>query len=451
MSESLSTANAATLSTFLSRVVPSHVRSVDVGNDDHNVTGHMADAKIAAFLADHAAEDFDLYLFDVDEDVTGEAFGFTIILPADHDAVAKMPPPTARLSSAGERKVAFAYFFGEGEDVSSIAVEFKKREGEDWRLSDDMPLPGRSWTLDSVGELVGAEIGPALQIALRGFYKLRDAKVFGGVIPDTYLAKLVRVSRAGSAEERFWVTTPPILFGDFLDTTLARHPEDKSKDGPSTVYASLHPVGEAHKAEIKRRRIKLPTDHTIGLRTAKNVTVVYAMGLDCDSGLDPFVVFESARRLGLFVILYATHSHLKRGIKVTQDRYFKWARENGLDGEEPDNDSVRAFLRMEGKYEPEIIESATFVNIAFDDEKSGGMFVNIDTAPIPKFRLLFLLDEPYDIADQKMAQKDAIQQWRELVLGMGAKLGIKVDKAATDCSRLFYDPVITRIVLTISL
>lgn len=245
-----------------------------------------------------------------------------------------------------------------------------------------------------------------------GVTTLNDAEVHGK-IPTAIREKLIRASRAKGRDEKVWKTSPEFTFGVFLDNYLTKHTAGK-KDGWCFVPGAL----------------------IDGKRSNPSVEALYMMGLDVDSGESLDETFKIIQRLGLFAVVYTTHSHLSTLIEIKQDKFFKWATDNDKDTD-PSDESVKEFLTKEGKYHADVIASARYVTTKHEVT---GIVIKVQTRPIDKFRIVFLLDEPYVIAKQKMSQKDAIQQWRELILGLAKSLGIKVDRAATDCSRLFYEP-----------
>lgn len=241
---------------------------------------------------------------------------------------------------------------------------------------------------------------------------LNDAEVHGK-IPQAYRERLIRASRAKSRDEKTWKTSPEFTFGVFLDNYLTHH-KPGNKDGWCFVPGAL--IG--------------------GKRSNQSVEALYMMGLDVDSGESMADTFAIIQKMGLFAVLYTTHSHLTTDIEIKQDRFYKWASDNDKDPD-PNDLTVRQFLTEQGKYHADVIASAVYVETVHEVT---GVIIKVQTRPIDKFRIVFLLNDPYVIAQQKMSQKDAIQQWREMILGLAKAIGIRVDRAATDCSRLFYEP-----------
>ncbi|MCB1469862.1 MAG: hypothetical protein KDK08_22555, partial [Rhizobiaceae bacterium] len=246
-----------------------------------------------------------------------------------------------------------------------------------------------------------------------GVWNLNDAEVHGE-ISNEILNTPVRIALGNSQEEKKWKVSEEAPFGLLLDPFLTTHKVGK-KNGPCFVTGAL-----------------VDTD-----RRKNAVTSLHMIGLDVDSGASLDKTFAQIKSMGLFVVAYTTHSHRTTEIRIKQDRYWKWCEKTGNDGNVPTTETVREFLKTETQYVNDVIESARYVEIVHDRE---GMNLAIETLPIHKFRLIFLLEEPYVIAEQKMAQRDAILQWERMVMGLGQMLGIEVDRAARDPSRLFFYP-----------
>jgi len=325
--------------------------------------------------------------------------------------------------------------------IDALRKELEPQQGDSYTIGTDMPLPYADWGLhaDSLDLLESGDRFPVHDygVLLNGLMPelegqegekadtatglssdntptsyLNGAEVYGE-ISDEVRNLPIKVSRAGKAMTDTFKTSAETTFGTFLTDSLSVHKEGK-KDGPCFVSASL----------------------IDGKRNSNTVRACYMLGLDVDSGASIDTTFQRIRKLGLFAAVYTTHSHGTKRLTIQQDKFHKWAVKHGH-AATPETDTVRRFLHDEGKYTTDVIDSACYVETIHDDR---GMQVVAETRPIDKFRIIFPLATPYVIAEQNMAQRDALNAWREMVLGMGARLGISVDKAASDACRLFYLP-----------
>ncbi|MER8839462.1 DUF927 domain-containing protein [Mesorhizobium sp. M0913] len=307
-------------------------------------------------------------------------------------------------------------------------------------LSPVVPLPGRSWVLETGSEVRRCTVGQVLDVMLEGSAEadsaagrlsaesalvgsigdldagptqiLNDAEVYGE-IPQAILDKPLFVSVAKKREEKFFKVSPELRFSDILISNLSKI-RVGVKDGACLVPGIL----------------------VDGRRLNQAVTKLYMMGLDVDSGASMQDTMRKLQTMGLFFVVYTTHSHGTTTLEVKKDKFFKWADDNGHPTE-ASVETVKLFLTNEGKYTEDVIASVSMVNTSHE---TSGIQLIITTRPIDKFRLLFILEQPYVIAEQEGAQKDAIRAWGDMILGMGSLLGISVDRAARDCSRLFYLP-----------
>lgn len=412
---------ATDISALINSAIPTHAGELefrtitDDGDENVEDVSNFDGAKIKAFLESHPDDEVAMSLFRID----GIPFGLTLVFDADHPAIARLPSPTAKMASqphdGAKGKVALTYMFEEGEDVSSLAVLCKPGDYEDWELSADMPLPRRHWLLESDGKFPMfsvAEVGRDIQLALRGSYKLNDAEVYGE-IPVDIKNLPIRIAHGASQAEKSWKTSEAGPFGIWLENHLSIHKAGK-KDGPCFVTGAL--------ADSKR--------------TKKSVTALYALGLDVDSGAPLSETFHKIQELELFAVIYTTHSHGTSEIRISQDNFQKWAKGKGLNPS-PSTEAVRVYLTEEGKYVPDVVASAEYRKI---DHDGMGIHLVVQTRPIDKFRIIFPLKEPYIIARRAMPQSDALRQWERVVTEVGNLIGVPIDRAARDASRLFFYP-----------
>ncbi|MER8775787.1 hypothetical protein [Mesorhizobium sp. M0977] len=313
--------------------------------------------------------------------------------------------------------------------IDALAAEYPE-------LSPVVPLPGRSWTLEPSSQFRGRTVGQVLDVMLEGNAEadgaaerssseaaipsidgpptsmLNAAEIYGE-ISDAIWHKKLFVSTAKKREDKFFKVSPELSFSDILVSNLSKI-RIGVKDGACLVPGVL----------------------VDGRRLNQAVTKLYMMGLDVDSGASMQDTMRKLQTMGLFFVAYTTHSHGTTTLEVKKDKFFKWADDNGHPTE-ASVETVKLFLTNEGKYTEDVIASVSNVNTSHE---TSGIQLIITTRPIDKFRLLFILEQPYVIAEQEGAQKDAIRAWGDMILGMGSLLGISVDRAARDCSRLFYSP-----------
>lgn len=194
---------------------------------------------------------------------------------------------------------------------------------------------------------------------------------------------------------------------------FSRHPEGKNKEGASVVLGS----------SIE------------GARKANAMDEMYALGLDIDSGAQIEDVVDKIRSLGLFALIYTSHSHGKSGLEIKRDEVM---RKLGI-SEEPTLPQVQEYLRMHSKsrYEESFITQVRIDNLKKQTKE--GVKIALITPPLDKFRIIFPLAEAVKLIDLAPTQAAALEVWEDKITGMSWEaLGVHFDTSCTDPSRLFY-------------
>ncbi|MER9221924.1 DUF927 domain-containing protein [Mesorhizobium sp. M0644] len=358
--------------------------------------------------------------------------GFTLCFDPDDPALAKLVArplePSARSTIKG--KVALSYCFSDGEEIEELCAALEPGDDDRYLLIEIVPKAvqsearGRRHTVAEVRDGLFSEDEPesSAESALVGSVgsldagpteMINDAEVYGE-IPQAILDKPLFVSTAKKREDKFFKVSPELRFSDILISNLSKIRVGQ-KDGACLVPGIL----------------------VDGRRLNQAVTKLYMMGLDIDSGASMQDTMRKLQTMGLFFVAYTTHSHGKGQIDIKKDRFYKWANDNGYETEAT-VETVKLFLTSgDVKYTDDVIASISEVT---SSHETSGIQLHVTTKPFDKFRLLFVLEDPYVIAEQPGSQRDAIKAWGDMILGMGASLGISVDRAARDCSRLFYLP-----------
>ncbi|MER9022690.1 DUF927 domain-containing protein [Mesorhizobium sp. M0815] len=406
----------------------------DEGKREGIVTKPIADIAAAIHEARHLAGDNHVFAA-----LTGLRLAFKD--KASANAATDLPEPSYALDGPGG-SIHLVYPMKPSDRLATLLTKRRKSDTDDAYTDDDVPLaygeyglhaddlaalealkPGENFRVCKVEEFddddpsgvkdegLSAE-SEVVSIDGEPTQTLNDAEVYGE-IPQAILDKPLFVSVAKKREEKFFKVSPELRFSDILISNLSKI-RTGMKDGACLVPGILKD----------------------GRRLNQAVTKLYMMGLDVDSGASMEDTMRKLQTMGLFFVAYTTHSHGTTTLEVKKDKFFKWADDNGHPTE-ASVETVKLFLTNEGKYTEDVIASVSMVNTSHE---TSGIQLIITTRPIDKFRLLFVLDEPYDISKQPGTQKDAIKAWGNMILGMGAQLGISVDRAATDPARLFYLP-----------
>ncbi|MER9965575.1 hypothetical protein [Mesorhizobium sp. M0060] len=406
----------------------------DEGKREGIITKPIADIAAAIHEARHLAGDNHVFAA-----LTGLRLAFKD--KASANAATDLPEPSYALDGPGG-SIHLVYPMKPSDRLATLLTKRRKSDTDDADTDDDVPLaygeyglhaddlaalealkPGENFRVCKVEEFddddpsgvkdegLSAE-SEVVSIDGEPTQTLNDAEVYGE-IPQAILNKPLFVSVAKKREEKFFKVSPELRFSDILISNLSKI-RTGVKDGACLVPGILKD----------------------GRRLNQAVTKLYMMGLDVDSGASMLDTMRKLQSMGLFFVAYTTHSHGTASIEIKRDRFFKWASDNGYELEVT-VERVKLFLTNEGKYTEDVVASVSGVNTSHE---TSGIQLTITTRPIDKFRLLFILEQPYVIAEQAGTQRDAIKAWGDMILGMGGLLGISVDRAARDCSRLFYLP-----------
>lgn len=236
--------------------------------------------------------------------------------------------PSLRLVSDDGRESLIYLTLGEEDKLSRIAADMRPQAGDSYRIVGAFPLPVGKWSLApetkqkieigepvalySAEELIHAFLLPDVgdtnanpscseASAPVCVSKIKDAEIYGDLTDDILKAQ-VQVSIGADQNSKNFKTFPACDYGVFLQTFLVEH-KAGTKDGQCFVTGAL-----------------------AGKRRNKNdVTSLFMMGLDCDSGNKLDEVVETIQKLGLHAVLYTTHSHGVSELVLKKDRFMKWA------------------------------------------------------------------------------------------------------------------------------
>lgn len=204
-------------------------------------------------------------------------------------------------------------------------------------------------------------------------------------------------------------------WGEWIVSVFSKHPLVKEKEGTSVVF------GESVE----------------GARTAKSMKTMHAMALDIDSGAKLDDVLSKIADLGLLALIYTSHSHGKSGLEVKRDEVIRKLNLTAA----PTLAQVKEYLREHEKsrMEPAFIDAVEIEDDARQTKQ--GVQIVLRTPPLDKFRVVFPLAEPVEIAGLDVSHAKALDVWENKVTGLASKiLGVHFDTACTDPSRLFYLP-----------
>lgn len=195
---------------------------------------------------------------------------------------------------------------------------------------------------------------------------------------------------------------------------FSRHPVNKAKEGACIVLGSS--IGKARKA--------------------KAMETMYAMGIDIDAGFPLDDMLARVEEMGLFCLVYTSHSHGKKGLHLKHDEVIRKLK---IKPSELNLAQVQRFLREHDKnrYEESFIVGIKLVNAK--KQVKEGVVIELDTPALDKYRLIFPLAAPVKLIDLAGTQTQALEIWENKITGLASEmLGVAFDTSCTDPSRLFF-------------
>ncbi len=224
-----------------------------------------------------------------------------------------------------------------------------------------------------------------------------------------------------------------------ISLTLGCGRNEHDKRWPARVMSWAQLIGmlSKHKIGPKEGTAFLQGSAIENLRKANAIDALYIMGLDVDAGIHFDWAVNRVKELGLSAVLYTTASHMKTKSFIIQSGFAQFAKKRKID-EHPTLETMKRYLSEALHWEQWVVDT---VSIGEDTEhiKRGVAYV-LTHDPMPKFRIIFPLDTPYVIAKQRMSQADAIDLWKSKLVGLSKVIGLPIDEATLDPSRLFYMP-----------
>ena len=239
-----------------------------------------------------------------------------------------------------------------------------------------------------------------------------DIEIYGNFSEIEDLLDIELTLGQGKRRDDFHWKNKKASFGQFI-AHITDHKVSASKDGPCFTQGSI--VGERRKA-VAMNQMDL-------------------LVLDMDTGQRIDEVRERILQEGLLAIIYTTHSNQATKTTVSKSQFYKKLK---LGDDDKVTDKMCAmYLESFKRYTAEVAKTARFNKI---EHTPDGIQIFIDHAPMEKYRIVFLLDEPYIFAEESANQTKAIDRWKKKYAGVANMLDAFYDQSCVDPSRLFYYP-----------
>lgn len=229
---------------------------------------------------------------------------------------------------------------------------------------------------------------------------------------------------------------PQDILARVVTVAMGRTREDKNWKNVEAPFASLMKLLSEFQRGDKNGTCIIQGKLVGAQRQAKDVLSCDLMMFDYDTGVWPADAYRKIEAAGYFCVMWSTHSHMKTTTDVAEAKLTQFRNKNKMDGVD-DVELVRQYLRTEKRVEAWVLDSITSVA---REHKEGGVTYVVHHAPMPRFRVLFVLDKSFVFAQRGNSQAEAIQEWKERYAGMSTQLGLPYDRSCVDPSRLMYLP-----------
>jgi len=196
-------------------------------------------------------------------------------------------------------------------------------------------------------------------------------------------------------------------WGEWLDDSLTWHREDDRKDGAGYVFGAS----------------------ANGEREADNMRGMVAIGLDVEPEQPLADVIVRCETSALAIILYTSHNFDRTTASAPVDSVLKY-------GDEVTTETVRAYLRHKGAYSDDFIGQCELTDPRADID--GKVHVVWSCPPLQKMRVIVPLSEVVDVTALDVSPRKGQEIWANKVRGIADMLGLRIDPAATDPSRILY-------------
>ncbi len=343
-----------------------------------------------------------------------------------------------------------------GDDEAFVSMQTRRDDGSLWEQSavalaldslDASPLPPSLVLQDTSGDLSGIWLIDTIDLRNRKM-NLTEASPLPGTggwtIVEYHPDRIYSISEMESAlTQDISKFKDATVYGEIDASLLDREIElggsgAGSKTAPgrwkSTKGTVRHLINNLAEHKIGDKEGDCYTQGGLidGERRSNAVPHLDLCVLDLDTGESFDAVQQHVMELGLFAVLYTTHSNLKPMTMLKKDAVVRWTA-----SEEPNVEEVKSYLLEVKRYQPWVLEGAELLPSKHTSE---GVMMFIKHQPMPKFRVVMVLKERFTIMERAGTQAQAINEWKERYAGASKLIGAFFDRACTDPSRLFFTP-----------
>jgi putative DNA primase/helicase len=169
-------------------------------------------------------------------------------------------------------------------------------------------------------------------------------------------------------------------------------------------------------------------------RISNDVTSQTIIMGDFDNGLTGDELQAKLEEAGLAAILWTTFSHLKSETEIAQSTLDKFAKEEDFGCLV---EAAKHYLATKKGVVESLVQTVTNVDLV---HRSGGAKYVVQHDPMPRWRVLCFLAEPFEFVVAGTSQKERIDEWKRRYVGWADKLGVTLDEKCKDPARLMFTP-----------
>jgi hypothetical protein len=235
-------------------------------------------------------------------------------------------------------------------------------------------------------------------------------------IDEAVLDRRIDIAYGHHAKSKEWINysfTVEKFLSEYGKFSMGR------KDGPAIIQGKLGAGG--------------------GQRLAQFLVSNDLLILDLDNGAPLDEVVGRVRELGLFAVVWSTYSHMRPTTGVTERELTKWAAANkitlGYTDEEVYDHCVDYLTTAKNKRPWLFRDVAGSVKREMTDK---GVSFTVTHQPCPRFRVMFVLDKPFDFMAGLKKERD--DEWKQRYAAFADGFMAGWDRACTDPARLMYLP-----------
>ncbi|MEO6248924.1 MAG: primase-helicase family protein [Sphingomicrobium sp.] len=188
-----------------------------------------------------------------------------------------------------------------------------------------------------------------------------------------------------------------------------------------------------HRAGTEDGRCWLQGSSAGGHRGPSAMIENHIIALEFDNGLSQEEVIQRMTDLGNEAIVFTRHDHLSTHSNIEKDTFMGWA---GI--KDVQLDHVKTYLSEVKGIRVELLNDLKIVDEY--NHTQDGIMIKVSHDPIPKFRAVMILAEPFKFQVAATNPAERFKEWKERCNGLATLVGARSSPKLVEPSRLFHLP-----------